>query len=221
VYTGLCLESGFKEFTDGVVGKQRPRGTYTLETSDTAQDRVTMTRHDASTFVESLYDSWAPLLVRYALHLTADRSLAEDFAQEAFLAIYRELRAGTLIENPRAWTLAVVRNLAGKRARSERRHGESLQPTEILDLMEAPEVLEPGPDTADIADLLPVLTPREIEVLLLRIESLKYREIATRLRISEKSVATLLARALHKLQVAAKAQVEGEYILARKIQPKP
>ena len=54
----------------------------------------------------------------------------------------------------------------------------------------------------DIRNLLSVLSPREEEVLLLRLEALKYREIAEQLGISMNSVNTLLARALRKLQQA-------------------
>jgi DNA-directed RNA polymerase specialized sigma24 family protein len=50
--------------------------------------------------------------------------------------------------------------------------------------------------------LLSVLTSREQEVVLLRMQSLKYREIARLLGISRNSVNTLLARALRKLQAA-------------------
>ena len=48
-----------------------------------------------------------------------------------------------------------------------------------------------------------VLSQREEEVLLLRMESLKYREIGTRLGISANSVTTLLSRAVKKLRIAA------------------
>jgi DNA-directed RNA polymerase specialized sigma24 family protein len=51
----------------------------------------------------------------------------------------------------------------------------------------------------DVAKILSQLSPREQEVMLLRMESLKYREIASELGISINSVATLLARALRKL----------------------
>jgi DNA-binding CsgD family transcriptional regulator len=54
----------------------------------------------------------------------------------------------------------------------------------------------------DLQSLLHVLTRREGEVLLLRLESLKYREIADQLGISINSVNTLLSRALKKLQLA-------------------
>jgi RNA polymerase sigma factor (sigma-70 family) len=54
----------------------------------------------------------------------------------------------------------------------------------------------------DIRNFLSVLSPREEEVLLLRLEALKYREIAEQLGISMNSVNSLLARALRKLQQA-------------------
>ena len=53
---------------------------------------------------------------------------------------------------------------------------------------------------------LSILTPREEEVILLRLQSLKYREIGEQLGISSKSVCTLLARALKKLKASAHTQ---------------
>ena len=173
-----------------------------------------MKRHQASKLVESLFESWGPFLVRHAFRLTDDSGLADDLVQEAFMALYRELLRGTEIQNPRAWTLTVVRRQASKWARSERRHAEQLEPPEVLDSFQGhtlgPEW--PQPDFDDVAALFSVLSRREEEVLLLRIESLKYKEIASRLGINPKSVATLLARALRKLQLAAKAKINGEFI---------
>jgi RNA polymerase sigma factor (sigma-70 family) len=54
-----------------------------------------------------------------------------------------------------------------------------------------------------IADYLRVLSRREEEVLLLRLEAMKYREIADQLGISMNSVNTILARALQKLKKVA------------------
>ena len=58
-------------------------------------------------------------------------------------------------------------------------------------------------DVSVVRDLLGLLSRREEEVLLLRLEAMKYREIADHLGISMNSVNTLLARALRKLQTAA------------------
>jgi RNA polymerase sigma-70 factor (ECF subfamily) len=162
-----------------------------------------MKRQEASQLVESLFDAWGPGLARHVYFATGSRELAEDLVQEAFMALYRELGRGKTIANARAWTLTVVRHHIGKYERAVKRHGEQLEPFEVLDAFEARE--DGQPDTErDLQRMLPVLTPREGQVLLLRLESMKYREIAEHLGINAKSVATLLARALRKLQQAVK-----------------
>src|SRR4051794_36763360 len=42
---------------------------------------------------------------------------AQELTQEAFLALYRELRNGELIENWRAWLFRAARNLALNRSK--------------------------------------------------------------------------------------------------------
>jgi RNA polymerase sigma factor (sigma-70 family) len=82
---------------------------------------------------------------------------------------------------------------------------------EPLDELEiAEEIVKDVAGIADIRNLLSVLSPREEEVLLLRLEALKYREIAEQLGISMNSVNTLLARALRKLQEATKRPANRE-----------
>ena len=159
---------------------------------------------DATRLVDDLFTSWGPFLVRYAFRITRSSTLADDLVQEAFLALYRDLRCGKHIENPRSWTLGAVRNQMRKHARYWHRHSEDLVGADALDLIAA----EPRwPDVSAIeegSDAIPtgVLTAREQEVIRLRLQSLKYREIATLLGISDKSVCTLLARALRKMQAA-------------------
>lgn len=167
-----------------------------------------MKQQEASQLIESLFESWGPCLARHVYFATGSRELADDLVQEAFMALYRELRRGKVIENARAWTLSVVRHHIGKYERTVKRHGEQLEPFEVLDGFEARADETPLNDR-DLHQMLPLLTPREGEVLLLRMESLKYREIAGHLGINAKSVATLLARALRKLQQAAKARKPG------------
>lgn len=152
--------------------------------------------------MEEVFACWGPFLVRYALQMTRSPEASDDIVQEAFLALYRDLRSGKTIRDPRSWTFGAVRNQIRKRARILGRHGEDLTPFEDLDRFAAeprwPDVLA---ETADEGDLtLSVLTEREKEVVLLRLQSFKYREIAKQLGNSEKSVATLLARALKKLR---------------------
>lgn len=167
-----------------------------------------MEDHEANRQIDTLFASWATSLYRYALWLTRSHTSAEDLVQEAFFCLYRQLRQGTSIANPRGWTLNVVRNLANKLQRDSSRHPEELRPLDAFDRIEG-AVGETASETDALMTLLSQLTSREEEVLLLRLQAIKYKDIAAQLGISHKSVATLLARALKKLQIAAKNRLNG------------
>lgn len=177
-----------------------------------------MERQEAADLLNSLFETWGSSLVRYAFQLTWSRESAEDLAQEAFLALYADLREGKKIDNLKAWTLAIVRNLAHKKHRDHCRHAEVLESSDKMDQRCAPN--QEQDEWQDLRRMLSVLTPREAEVIMLRMQVLKYREIADQLHISDKSVATLLARALRKLQLAAQREAEtgrGSLHLDRRI----
>ena len=156
-----------------------------------------MNENDATNLTTALFDRWYMALVRYALRATANYGLAEDLAQETFIQLYQALRAGKDIEHPKAWMICVLRRAMSRQMQNHRLY-EPLDGLEIVG-----KAINEFPDMLDISRLLSVLTPREEEVLLLRLEALKYREIADQLGISINSVNTLLARALRKLQQVA------------------
>jgi RNA polymerase sigma factor (sigma-70 family) len=159
--------------------------------------------HDATDLVTTLFDCWYMSLVRYALRTTANYQLAEDLAQETFMQLYMALRAGTNIDHPKAWTICVLRRTMSRRM-------QDLALYEPLDELEiAGAAVNELSSIVDIRNFLSVLSPREEEVLLLRLEALKYREIAEQLGIGMNSVNTLLARALRKLQRAMGQQKKG------------
>jgi RNA polymerase sigma-70 factor, ECF subfamily len=168
-----------------------------------------MERQEAEILLNSLFESWGGFLVRYAFQLTWSRETAEDLAQEAFMALYADLRKGKKIDNLKAWVLAIVRNLAHKAHRDRRRHGEVLESGDVMDGRCAPCLEADEWQDQDLRHMFSVLTPRETEVLMLRMQVFKYREIAAQLNISDKSVATLLARALRKLQLAAQKEADA------------
>jgi RNA polymerase sigma-70 factor (ECF subfamily) len=163
-----------------------------------------MNRREATQILTDLFDTWYPSLVRYAYRLTGNLEQAEDAVQEAFLALYRDLGRGATVANPKGWTLVVVRREVLRRARHNRLEGIRV----ALEDAESLPVMSTDPRMADflfgdVLRLFGVLTAREEEVLLLRIESLKYREIGELLGISSNSVTTLLSRAIRKLRLAA------------------
>lgn len=159
-----------------------------------------MNESDATDLTTTLFDSWYMSLVRYALRTTANHELAEDLAQDAFMQLYQALRAGKEIDHPKAWTICVLRR-AMNRQMKDRNLLEQLDDAEMA-AGHSTEISR----LEEVRGLLSVLTPREEEVLLLRLEALKYREIADQLSISMNSVNTLLARALRKLQSAMSQQ---------------
>lgn len=168
-----------------------------------------MTRNEAEASIDLLYQTWGRSLLRYALAWTQNRETGEDIVQEAFFSLYTRLVAGEEIGNPRAWTLAVVRHLAAKHRRDQVRH-----PAERLDGWERIASQETGLE-ADLAALeafrkvLELLTEREEEVVLLRMESLSYAEIASELGVTTGTVATLLSRALAKIRRTAGENMES------------
>ena len=162
--------------------------------------------NDATELVTALYDRWYTKLVAFAARATESYELAEDLAQESFMQLYLAVRAGKDIEHPKAWTLCVLRRAMSRRMR-ERFRCDSLDEAEQAGRL--PMTIPKRLALSDIRSLLSMLSAREEEVLLLRLEAMKYREIAEQLGISVNSVNTLLSRALRKLQDAM-SQTEPE-----------
>lgn len=158
-----------------------------------------MNSDEARDVVVAMFDGWYSSLVRYAFRATGSLALAEDVVQESLMRLYRRLSEGEAIENPKAWTMCVVRHEIGRHVR---RHAKIEALEESADLVEASlGVRGEIPEMRDaVLGLLSVLTKREEEVLMLRLDALKYREIAAELAISVKTVGTLLARAVRKLR---------------------
>jgi len=155
-----------------------------------------MTQQDATNLVSSLFDSWYPRLVNYAYRLTNNTALAQDAVQDSFMQLYRALELGKDIHNPRAWTFCVVRREIGRQMRNYGSHEVSFDGLDFVDPRANHDLFF---EYEEIANILSRLSPRESDVIRLRMESLKCREIASELGISINSVTTLLARALRKL----------------------
>jgi RNA polymerase sigma-70 factor (ECF subfamily) len=155
---------------------------------------------------QEFYEGWYSSLVRYAARATGSTELAKDLVQESFLLLCRELLRGTAISSPKGWTFRIVR-----RHIRRQREWDPLALTSVLPLDDAsaeqdfrvpvgsPTDAEPD----DLSRFLSYLSSREEEVILLRLEGFKYREIAQQLEIGTDTVKTLLARAMKKMQGAA------------------
>jgi RNA polymerase sigma-70 factor (ECF subfamily) len=175
-----------------------------------------MNEQQALDVVNRLYESWYSTMVRYATRACGRADTAKECVQEAFLLLYQRIRYGEEIDNPKAWTFAVVRRRACMEIRRESVLDSIDQSSELLESLAAPEPAFFDADWEHEADrLFAVLSQREEEVVLLRLQALKYREIAEQLGIATQTVSALLVRALKKLRREIDAHGSGEPALSR------
>ena len=70
--------------------------------------------------VEQFFEQFREPMVRYlSATFGSERVQAEEITQEAFLQLYRYMLQGHPIDNVRAWTYRVARNIALQRVRSQ------------------------------------------------------------------------------------------------------
>ena len=154
--------------------------------------------------VAELYARQAAGLTRYAATLAQDRDAARDAVQEAFFRYFLCRSAGQAIVSSKAWLFRVVRNYVFDQRKAASRNTEDL---ESLRNLTSPETAAVTGGLADLLDGLPRigLSPREIECLRLRMEDLRYQEIAGVMGLEAGTVGALLARAHNKIRKAVNA----------------
>ena len=164
-----------------------------------------MDRNDAERIVADLFTASYPAMVRYAAHRCGSLDLAEDLVQDAFGALFARLREGARIREPRAWVLKTVYHKICRSWREARKQSERAIPRLELEALSRASTGFgglPSSDSSYLEEFLARLAPREKEVILLRAQGLRYREIASQLGISSNSVGTLLMRGMRKMRAA-------------------
>ena len=152
-----------------------------------------------------------PRILGYAGRILADRTEAEDIAQEAMLRLWRaapDWRQGEAKVS--TWIYRVVTNLCTDRLRARRR-----RQTDALDLVAEPEDGHPGvvatlieaERMAALTAALACLPDRQRQAVVLRhIEGLTNPEIAEVLQIGVEAVESLTARGKRALTAALAGQ---------------
>ena len=153
----------------------------------------------------------------YACYLLADRSAAEDVAQEAFLRLWRNWESID-VERVSAWLVRVTRNLCFDRMRHHKAVGKNFLMA-VDGFLEAAPDRGPGPvERAEAVEFrrclrsaLDELTEPMKSVLILReVLELRYREIAEALELPLNTVRVYVHRGRKKLR----ARLEKEYQVA-------
>ncbi len=151
------------------------------------------------TEVVALFDQFRSPLLRYLFSLRIAPPDAEEIVQEAFLLLFRHLRAGKPRENLPGWLFSTAHNLALKSFNRARREF----PDDVA------EPASPDPDPAERLEMLDLrsnllvvvesLPERDRRCLSLRAEGLRYREIAKVLGMSLGGVSNSLAKSLARM----------------------
>ncbi|MEG9438534.1 RNA polymerase sigma factor [Edaphobacter sp. HDX4] len=160
--------------------------------------------------VTALFDQLRAPLLRYLWDFRLTSDVAEELVQEAFLKLFEELRQGRNVEMPRPWLFRVAHRLALKEMRRLRireggdpLHDEDSSHFEIADLRPTPvEQVLLDEREHRLSDALQELSVRERQCLNLRVEGLRYREIADVMDISVTTVSETLRRAVLALHEA-------------------
>ena len=152
--------------------------------------------------VSRLFEEARDDIFRYLLTLGLYPAQAQEATQEVFLRLYATLRKGENIQNPRAWIFRVAHNL-GLKIRTRQHSEEPFNP----ELGEASA--QSGTPESELLDrermtrfhsAVNGLSEQQRRCLFLRMEGLRYPEIAATLGISASAVGEFLRRAMVRLK---------------------
>jgi RNA polymerase sigma-70 factor, ECF subfamily len=173
--------------------------TFTLS-AGTASAPMTLSER-----VQALFEQLHIPVFRYVLRRMRNPGRAEEVAQETFLRLFRYLKEGRSVDNPRAWLFTVANNLAidGSRDDSyiqdlDETTWKKIEDTR-LDAADPEKLALHGERLERLRSIVLNLTPLQRECLHLRAEGLRYREIAELMDMSISTVADAVRRATLKI----------------------
>jgi RNA polymerase sigma-70 factor, ECF subfamily len=150
----------------------------------------------AEDFVVAAYETYRRELYSVALSATRDAETAGDLVQEAYLRLVRDVQAGRVPENARAWLYRVVTNLITTRWRR----------TSVADRFRSLFAVSVAPDdperdylrreaASELHIALRTLSVEARVALLLSAQGLSGREVAESIGRSEAATRTMMCRA--------------------------
>lgn len=159
-----------------------------------------MTVHER---VEQIYEAERENIYSYLLYFGLPAARAQELAQDSFLKLYFKMSKGSAIENPRAWLYKVAHNLALRSYRRELKFDEWDPDFEPPDARPDPErALHEERQRSALYQAVRNLSPQQRNCLHLRVQGLRYREIAEVTGISMSAVGEFLRRATARLKEA-------------------
>jgi RNA polymerase sigma-70 factor (ECF subfamily) len=150
---------------------------------------------------QAVYRELYPSLIRYVHRFTGDADASADVVQDAFL---RLLEHDLPRDEARPWIFVVATNLArdGVRTRDRRRRLLAAGGEQPMPVGSPHEDLERAERIEQVRRALATLSDRDRQMLLMREEGFRYREIAGAVGVRPTSVGALVARALKRFSEA-------------------
>src|SRR4029078_1650200 len=154
----------------------------------------TKPNHDA--IIETAFAAINGPLVRRLTAITRDPSAAEDLAQEAFVRLVVEVRAGRAPDDIGAWLHRVAYNLAMSRGRRMSVAGRHLAALESDDVVPSPESLAVASEEhSQLREAMGGLGHTGQDALLLSARGYRGVEIAKLIGRTDAATRTMLCRA--------------------------
>jgi RNA polymerase sigma factor (sigma-70 family) len=160
----------------------------------------TEVNHDA--IIETAFAAFNGALVRRLTAITRDPAAAEDLAQEAFVRLVVEIRAGRVPNEMEAWLHRVAYNLAMSRGRRLSVAGRHLVALESDDGVPSPEGLAvASEECGQLRAAISKLGTTDRDALLLSARGYGGAEIARLIGRTDAATRTMLCRARAKVRL--------------------
>lgn len=153
--------------------------------------------------VAQLFEESRDDVYRYLLTLGLHPPKAQEAVQEVFLRLYRSLKEGEDIQNPRGWVFRVAHNYGLKiRARqsNEEPFDVGMEARLSTPVANAEHELIERERMVEFHRAVEGLSEQQRRCLFLRLEGMRYPEIGSILGISASAVSEFLRRAVQRLR---------------------
>jgi RNA polymerase sigma-70 factor, ECF subfamily len=139
-------------------------------------------------------------LRRWLAARTRDDDLAEELAHEAFIRLMRTLRAGVVIENPRAWLFHAAGNLLVSHVRHVRVEGRYMPAGPAFEALSAEAVAVANERMDHLQRVLERLSPGDRWLLVAAAAGEKGPRLAEGAGVSQVALRARLCRARRRLR---------------------
>lgn len=153
------------------------------------------------TNIDLLFQQFYRPLCMYALHYLQDIAQVEDMVQDAFVTMIEQQQNGKEINNHKAHLYTTVRNNCLDMIRREQQSVTMIMPQDADGAISDEEAAERSFHEAELWTAIDSLPERcRIIFLMAKRDGKRYREIATELGITEKTVEHQVSKALKILR---------------------